>query len=484
MVFKEKGMSKIIDELRRAPHSFKPSLNNFQELDPKSIERELQLVNRAKSRGEENEPAVGSKTFDVVENEIVEYVDGVKSKNYQILLDGLEVYNDRISLLNLDSKQNELKLEVERSLAEYEGIIERGLDNLHAKRRRLLIRENDLKQFQDENKLIRSAIYPTFPKKVFLIGLIALLLLVETFGNTAFLAKGNELGILGAITEAVVISALNLIGAMLFAQWVKNSVHVKLRRQLIGYIGFAIYILYFITLNLAVAHYREVSGVLMESGGIEAINRMHSDPTGLTEFQSWMLLGMGCIFSIISFWDSLQLDDIYPGYGKRTRILDEDREYYIAEKEEHINQLEEHLDITMSKLTGLVSDMKGMKGELFSIVDSRSVLIESFKNILVGLERTGNSLLSIYREANRKARNGRAPRRFNENWNMEIPNISNKSSSISQLQQSIEKIIEEADLEVNIGLEELKKKHKEGIDKFRALDDLVRDESFEDLGNA
>ena len=75
-------------------------------------------------------------------------------------------------------------------------------------------------------------------------------------------------------------------------------------------------------LNLALAHYREVSGMgLVGAAGQEAFARMMANPMGLAEIQGWILFALGFLFWVISVIDAYGLDDRYPGYGRVDRSL-------------------------------------------------------------------------------------------------------------------------------------------------------------------
>lgn len=395
----------------------------------------------------------------------------------------MEVYADRLAALNFEGRLGDIDIGIQEAKAEFQRLIQLGLDELHARRRLLLERERDLMVFKEDNKLRRAAHFPNTPVKVLLIGLIFVLGMIETFGNTYFLAKGNELGIFGAYTEATIISALNLVGAMIFAHWCQNVVHANVMRRMVGYLAVLGYIAFMFGLNLLVAHYREVSGVFLENGGVEAIKRIRANPLGLQEFQSWTLLGMGCLFSIISFWDKLHLDDVYPGYGKRTRVLSADREEYIAEKEHHNQALGDHLNRAVDTLRATRHDLIRWRQDHTSMLESRGRIIEAFDAQMVHLERAGNSLLTVYRETNRKARGGKAPKRFKDPWEFTLPNVDRKLPATALDSETMDRLITQSDGKLAAGVTALHEEHNSGLQRYRALDDLVADEQTVEAPN-
>jgi len=480
--FKER-MANIFNGLQEAPHGFKPSLTVFQELNLDTAKRDIRLEERAVARAKDDEPPLGSTSFDPVENEIIDHIETEKNRDRQALSDHLEVYTDRLSALNFEGRLSDIDIGIQEAKAEFKRIVQLGMDELHARRRSLLHREKDLEVFREENGLRRAAHYPNLSKRIFLIGLVALLGLIETIGNTTFLAKGNELGILGAYTEAIVISGLNLIGAMILAQWCRNIVHVSSQRKLIGYLAAPGYLVFMLGLNLLVAHYREASGVFLENGGMEAIIRLKTDPLGLADFKSWILFGMGCLFSIISFWDALQLNDVYPGYGKRTQVLEADREEYIAEREHHSSELSNHLSDAVETLRNTKNDLTRWRQEHTSILESRKRLMEAFDEQMPRIERAGNTLLTIYREINRKARGGKAPKRFKEPWKMTYPNFDRELPSSALNMETMDRLIKQSEGKLEVGVSVLNEEYDTGLQKFRGLDELVDDEQLGGASN-
>jgi hypothetical protein len=474
-------MANALSGLNDAPHGFIPSLTAFQDIEMDKAKRDLQLEKRAIETAANNEPALGSSAFDSVENDIVDVVESVKSNDIQVLSDQFEVYSERLAALNFEGRLGDIEIGIKEAIAEFQRIISTGEDELHARRRSLLFREKDLEVFRIENNLRRAAYYPTLPKKIFLSGLIAVFVLIETITNTSFLAKGNELGILGAYSESLAISCLNLFGAMVFALCVKNAVHVHIFRKLAGATTAIGYVIFLISLNLLVAHYREVSGVLLENGGMEAILRLKSSPFGLAEFQSWILLGMGCLFSIASFWDAWQLNDTYPGYGKKTQIVEEDREEYLNEKQHHIDELAEHLSEAIDLLRSTKHDLMKWRQEHSSILESRNRLIHSFDEQMARLERSGNTLLTAYREFNKKARGGKAPKRFKETWKMLHPNIDREVPAAALDRDKTALLIEQTAKKLDTGVATLHEQHDIGLIAFRKLDDLVEDEKLNEV---
>ena len=95
---------------------------------------------------------------------------------------------------------------------------------------------------------------------IFRVGIVLVIALIETFGNTALLAKGNELGILGAAVEALVLAVLNVGFAWLSAVYAWRAMNrISLGRKAVGFILAVMHLVLAIILNLGIAHYRDIS---------------------------------------------------------------------------------------------------------------------------------------------------------------------------------------------------------------------------------
>ena len=101
------------------------------------------------------------------------------------------------------------------------------------------------------------------------------LIVIEVMVNGTFLAKGSELGLLGGAVEASIFAALNVLISFFIAFYgVRQLNHRRTLLKLIGIISIILYILFSLSLNLALAHYREVSGTLIDEAGREVIRRL------------------------------------------------------------------------------------------------------------------------------------------------------------------------------------------------------------------
>lgn len=479
----KENVVRAVNSVNDAQHFYVPTLDIFQDINSEKIIKSLDIEKRAISRGEDNEPPLGSDSFDHVELEIIDHIESLKKQDKNILTNHLDTYAERLSSLNFEGRLIDIELEVQNSISELKRAIQTGLNHLHPSRRELLHREKDLEIFREENNLRRAAHFPTASMKFLQFSFIVLLWLIETVGNTSFLANTNEFGVIGAYSEAMIISTLNLGGAYLLAKLCTNIIHVSFSRKLIGLTFILFYLSFLIFLNLLVAHYREASGLFLDTGGFEAISRMKENLLGLDEFKSWLLFSMGCLFSLLSFWDTLKLEDPYPGYGRITRILDSTREDYISEVDYHLDELGDNFEEAVGELKTIKNDLVKWRQEHNSIVESRNRLLIAFDEQLSHLERAGNSLLSFYRDTNRKSRGGKGPKRFKELWKMDSkPQQFDGFVTLTNIER-MDTLVQNANEGLAVGVQELREVYDNGRNEFKSLDSLVEDEQLHGVSN-
>src|SRR5690606_21562128 len=131
----------------------------------------------------------------------------------------------------------------------------------------------------------------------------------------------------------------------------------------IGFVSLVLWIICAAGFNLWVAHYREAVGAFLEGGGKVAMQTLRTDPFGLTDFQSWVLFGIGALFAFIAFVDALSMDDPYPFYGKLDRALEDARAAYAEERDALIADLEDIKRDTIQAMQIAKDDLVKRRGE-------------------------------------------------------------------------------------------------------------------------
>lgn len=474
-------MFQSLDRLRglisRPAHTYRPTVETFSDLDTQRLSKEMELANRGHSRGAEDQPTSDSSSLDAVETEIIEHVGAAQKRAHDQLENHLAGFRQRLIDLDFDTQFSNIKSAALGGLSDLKQELQTGVDDLHGLRRDLTAAEKWHASFQKMHRLERPAKIGTPRASFFKWALIVLLVLVELVLNGELLSKGSELGLVGGIVEAFIFAVLNVGVALMFGIfWIPFINHRNWLLKLFGLIGLATYLACMIGINLALAHYREVAGVLFEGAGEVVMQRLIQDPMGIQDFRSWLLFGLGVLFSIIAVLDGLALYDPYPGYQRVDKALRTARDKYADMRRAAIEELGEVRKDYEELLTTARSDLGKQRVEHDAIVTHRSRMLSLFDEHQAQLEKATNALLRDYRDANVSKRTTPPPPRFGETYSISriAVTISKEGEwSSSDLKTSIS----EAQAEVDSIFIALGKEFDTALEAYRKLDDIAPDPS-------
>ncbi|WP_245440837.1 MULTISPECIES: hypothetical protein [Mesorhizobium] len=472
LVARFEALEKLRNRIMEANHDYRVGADIFPSLNVDKIARDMDLDDQGTAHGEKDQPSSSSKALDEVEHSIVERVQDEKKAAHQILEDQLHLFSGRVANLGLEEQFGLLQQANTSSLSDFKGEIAIGLDTLHAKRTDLHEATTELSSFRKNHRLERVARLQQGTAHLFRVALLIFLLLVETYLNGSFLAKGNDQGFLGGATEAFAFSFVNIVSALIFAIFcVRWVTHRSWGGKLVGTVFILLYAAIALGINLLLAHYREVSGTLADGAGNIAVQRMLHNPLGLEEVRSWMLFLVGLLFSIIAFIDGWFVLDPYPGYAGVEKRRRERRQDYTDTKADLIDRLIELRDDHNTKVEDILKGLSSRRREHAAILSSRARLLALFNEHQEQLERSCNQLLSKYREANIRARKTPAPKHFSQPFKLQKtkPIVQNdgeiKDSDLASSIAAAQQALNEQMLQVG-------KECESGIEKYRDLDKL------------
>lgn len=411
----KKAIARLLEGLRRPSHEFRSSLQVFPDLDVDRVAAELKLAEKGVERGRRDEPSPEAPGPDEVELAVVERVESEKRRAHASLVDETRSYAERLSGLDFEGRFSAIRQAAPETLGEFRTEAAAGRDELFGLRRDLREVEQERDAFKREHGITRAARRVTGGSLVLKIGVLLVLFAVEVALNGAFLAKGNELGLLGGAVEAVAFAALNIGVAYLVATHaVRQVVHRAIWRKALGAVGLAAYVAFAFAINLALAHYREVSGTLAGDACTAVIERIAAAPFGLTDLKSWLFLAIGLLFSAVAFVDALLIHDPYPGYGEMEGRVVEAHGAYTDARADLTDRLREIRDESMEALREAGQDLTARRAEHDAIQEARQRLARLFDAHQDHLERVGQALLARYREANSATRKAPRPPHWNE----------------------------------------------------------------------
>jgi hypothetical protein len=255
---------------------------------------------------------------------------------------------------------------------------------------------------------------------------------------------------------------------------VRELNHRNLLRKLFGIVALLCYLALLIGLNLAIAHYREVSGALVSDAGHEVLTRLRTAPLALADLKSWLLFGLGILCSLIAFMDAFLIFDPYPGYGALEKRRASAHDIYIKRKNDLIASLLDIRDNAIEILEEANRDLAIRRSEHDSILESRARLLRLFAAHQSHLDRAANALLAVYREANKGARKSSPPSRFSSSYALNKFPIEQELPKTSA-REDLRRTIAESQAVLAGQVEAIHAEFERAFASYREIDDLIEE---------
>ncbi len=470
---KQSAIARLLSLLGQPQHSYRPSTEIFLDLNVDRVADNLGLASNGSDRGAENRPSADAETYDDIEHRVVELIETHKQDAHSIYLEHLHTYDERLTALNFEERFAIIQQAAPELVGEFRAEAALGRDELFSLRRRLYDSEQERDDFRRRHRLARPARLSSQGKTLLKVGILAILFVIEVIINGNFLAKSNPQGLLGGAVQAVSFAALNIIASFLC-----GLVPIRLinRRnfffKLIGLLSAIGYLAFAIALNLTLAHLREIPPTVNGDVGQEVMTQLLKTPLILNDIISWVFFGIGFIFSLVAMTDGLLFTDPYFGYASLEQRCNEARAQYTEGKAELIERLREIRDAASEAMNGAARDLSVRRGEFDSIIQARGRLAQRFAEHQNHIERSCRALLSIYREANRKARTTPAPAYFAKPYSMDrivYVGTDKDETARDQLRQSI---LQTQDI-LNRQIKAIHEAFDEAVRSYREIDDLI-----------
>ncbi len=439
---------------------YKPGPGQFLQIDPKIIIDKMDLRQRAADRARANQPAPDSASLDEVEQEIESTIRSIAAEDQARTYDQITTYEQRLRGADVAGAAVDMRVIARQAESDMESMLLAIKGDLRVARKEVLDRERTLEAFRKDHGLRRPA-HP--PRGHFLFSaIIVLLFAAETLPNAIILGEGEELGIAGGYTVAILFSLINLSLGFAAGRWGwTNAIHKNFFRKLSGLVLAAGCLGGVLLINLALAHYRAAveSGMASSAAAAAVIPLMQAQPLVLGDIKSVIMVAMGVISALIVMMEGWFWEEPYPGYAEVSDHLRQAQARYhdlVEEKLDHLKSVQEEF---VQKIQVARSRLRDRRLEIPYVMQERQRLLARFKDHLTHLQDVGRQALVVYRDANRKARQVPAPKRFDEPWHLngfgpielaELPPIpeseyakANKAleDSINKLQTAYEEAI-------------------------------------------
>jgi len=469
------ALGRLVNGLKREQHDYRPSLEVFPILNVDKLAADMGLAQVGAKRAAREEPATDSSALDEIENRIIERIEADNNTAHGTLLDELRTYKERLTSLDFEGRFATIRQAAPAAVSEFRAEAAQGRDELHSLRRHLRDLETERDEFRRRHRLKRTARWASGGNLTLKVGVLLALFVFEVFLNGFFLAKGSELGYLGGAAEAITFALLNVgVSFLIGVAGVRELNHRNVFRKLFGLIAFLCYLVLLIGLNLALAHYREVSGALMTDAGREVLARLRTAPLAIADLKSWLLFGLGILCSLIAFADSFLIFDPYPGYGPLEQRRGHAHDAYIRRKNDLIASLLDIRDKAVEILEEANRDLAIRRSEHDSILEGRARVLRLFAAHQAHLDRTANALLAVYREANQGTRKTPAPARFASSYAIEKFPIEHELPD-TPAREDLRRSIADSQSVLVGQVEAVHAEFERAFASYREIDDLIEE---------
>lgn len=262
----------------------------------------------------------------------------------------------------------------------------------------------ELERFKEKNQIRHLPRYPTGGKKALLYVLLVILVLIESVANGFLFQKGLAGGLGEGIGWAILFATLNVFTCFNLARLFRFTFHINSALKIIGIIALILTAACTLTIGLILGHFRDALGSQADDAFRIAWEQFLLSPLEIGGIESFILLIVTISFGLIAFFESLFLDDIYPGYGaadRRYRDKVEEYDYELVSTHEYMQSIRDdcttHLDQTVASLQGA---MAGLQQEIIN----KNAAGQQLRAALVAAQSAANAAVGEFRTQNQAAR--------------------------------------------------------------------------------
>jgi len=389
--------------------------DDFKTLDVKSISDDLAIADMAKSAAMEEMPESSSESnvFDTSEQSIINYFQDLVKETNQVVYDKFSAYEsilkkagptiNKIKKLDIIKDKKEITYDNESKQLRHELALQKKVVDE---------REKDLFNFKEEHQIIRHDKSSNHPFLHWV--LIVLIILFESVLNANFFATGSDLGLLGGLIQAIVITFINAFLAYTTILVVRQSFIVHNS----GFIKYGYrfivtaIVLFTVHFHFFVGHYRDALKIDAENAYYISIQNYIENLYSLIDFDSYILVILGIILFVIMLLDMYKIKDPYPGYGEVSNAYKEEAEIYedmrLALLDSEVNknkEMEEEITIAIREANRIYEEAE-------EVILLKERLEHKYQDHLKHIENTLNIMIARYRAINSEMRSTPKPTYF------------------------------------------------------------------------
>jgi hypothetical protein len=378
-------------------------------IDTVAIAERLNLDQVGASRGAQGLPAASAAQLDGIEQQITQAIESEWTWNGNDLINNLRAYAQRLIEFSVSTELARLDLIAKNTLARLRDANNRAEADLGPMREHFIACRDELSDFRRRHRLRRTARHKS--GRWTTLGLLAILIGVESAFNGVFFAKGSEFGLLGGVVVAIVISFINVLVAFFLGlfpmRWINHrNIIVKFSGLVLSIAG----LITLIGLHCFSAHYRDALAVVAEDKALlTALQTLKTAPYILADLNSYYLFALGLLWASLAVWKGYNFDDPYPRYGACYRRAANARDDYSDEHSLLFDDLEDIKEETIAELENGIRAIPLFPQKAGQVRAQRDAYLKQFGAYENAAESAANQLLARYRDANRTHRKSSSP---------------------------------------------------------------------------
>lgn len=432
-------------------------------IDVERIAADLEIDKRATENGRRNFPPIDSDRPDSVEQSIAQKVESEWTLHGGHLINNLRAYASRLIGYSVQAEFAKLQLKASDALTKLRSAHHRAEAELGHLQKSYLESRDEYARFRVRHHLQRPVRNQS--GRWTSVGLLVVLVAIESVLNGFFFAKGSEFGLVGGIGTAIGISICNVGFAFVLGlgplRWLNHrNLLIKLSGLILGVAGLAA----IVALHAFAAHLRDATAAVGEEQALNAaVTSLLRAPWAVADHLSVYLFVLGTLFGLAAVGKGYSFDDPYPQYGPQSRRADQARLGYSDAHAETFDELEDIKQETVRDLDDGITRIPLFPQEVARIRAERAAMLQNFHAHESGIVTAANQLLTRYRDKNREHRTTDVPPYFSRPW--ALPHSFLQNAEISQL--TAEPGTPEPDL-ASV-LSELRSLSKEVLGEFESL---------------
>ena len=427
-----------------------PTSEIFPQIDVKLLKIQLNPAKKGKERGINELPSSDSLGLDSFEQEIVATVENLRQQCINEYHNHKTVYSNRLSEVST------ARTEIEASTTMAPGAFMTDSKEFESQLQSSTVRLRECAvwkhKFRKEHRIERAGHhYTAGGLKWFFFGI--LMLLLESILNAPMLARQQEMGLFGGGLTALLISLANVGFSSVIGFYSRLINSIKPLKRIFGFLILLVWFITILGFNFGVAHFRDgiVAKLSWDEAARNAVVSLQT-PLNLTHIESWLLVVLGCLISLVALLKGYYADDPYPGYGNLERQLDKARVIFTQDHSVALHKLVERREKIVQDMKEAEELVRLRVNELNDALFGDRSLDIKFKEHLNHCDKVVQQLLQVYRDNNEEVRKTPHPVYFKDKYAFEEVPIyqveRSKSDKLSRELKQIEELVSSATKEI------------------------------------